>query len=63
MKYFSGKYAKYFPDTEEVAYSVSLILTLVGSGLTYGWTTLLCLTDKLYIQMAVLVIGVVCAGE
>ncbi|XP_039258095.2 protein unc-93 homolog A-like [Styela clava] len=49
----------HFSDNKDVAFSVFNVWFMGGLGVQYGLSTFMCVEDKLYTQVAVLVLGVV----
>ncbi|XP_076805885.1 protein unc-93 homolog A-like [Clavelina lepadiformis] len=50
----------YFPENEEVAFTVWNMYTLVGIAWQTGWSSSLCVSTKIYVQIAFLCFSMIC---
>jgi len=56
----AGLHAAYFPEKEDIAFTVWNLWVLAGFAIQYGWSTSVCVRDKIYIQIGILCFAMIC---
>ncbi|CAK8678089.1 unnamed protein product [Clavelina lepadiformis] len=59
---YQGSVSLYFKDRLGIAYSTQNCVTNLGISFITGWSTSLCVYSKIYIQIGVMCLSLVCIG-